>query len=284
MLLCAAVLLAPPAAAAAPVGLDRILEMVEAGVGDAIILRQVAASRPDFTVGIDEVLRLSEAGASDALIDGLMDLAGTGEPAPADPAPGAGVTAPLDDEPGFRIYRETGADGNPVIHITNLDATGRRMGGPAPDPEPAPHNAYLSRHDDVYVDARETAAPPGGPAATAPPVVVNIFTPDNEPVVIKDESDDPYLRPYVAGYLPGYYGWGRHGRRIWGPSGVPSPPGSYSHYKRYHAGDGQGHGRLYNGGLQYRALQQQGYAVPVPFHTAGAYQLNRMRANVRLGH
>lgn len=276
--------------------------MVEAGVGDPIILKQVAASGPGFTVGIDEVLALKRAGASDDLIESLMSLAGV-EPSEGDDRPAADLLPPALDgqeEESFRIFRERDEGGREVIHITNLDATGHRIGGPVAEELPAARNAYVSRDvehssggsggysgedDEGWRDGLSRSGEP------APPVIIQIFQPDAEQVAIT-RNDAGYGRaPYARGYLPGYPS-SRCGSRCYQPFGVPSPPGSWSHYKRYHAGDSPGHEGLYNGGLGYRQAARFGYPygarhghpLTVPFNTAGAAQLNRMRANVRLGH
>lgn len=269
-------------------------------MGEAIILKQVAAAGPSFTVGVPEVLALKEAGASDELIDGLMDLAGilpgqADEPVtdalPVEPSAGEGASEQ------FRIYREKDGEGREVVHITNLDAAGQRLGGPPPDDGvPAPHNTYVSRSDDHemgrYLEP-DVEPPPTSRGGAVPPVVVNVFQPDAEPVAVYEEegwSREPLGRRYVAGYLPGFYG--SHGQCRHGYIfGVPSPPGSYSHFKRFHTGGSVGHTGLYHGGLAYHRARQygfvrplSGYTLPVPFHTAGADLLNRMRANVKLGH
>lgn len=282
------------------VDLPTVLEMVETGVGDAIILKQVAAAGPSFDVGIPEVLALKRAGASDALIDGLMELAGIlpgPERASSAQAGPAGPSSLVDPPENFRISRERDGEGREIIHITNLDASGRRLGGPPPpDDPPAPRNAYVSRSGEEWVrDSDATYEPAGsGPReGGVPQVVVNVFQPDDEPVAILDDHDrygDRYGRRYAAaGYLP--VGYGRRACRHGYIFGVPSPPGSYSHFKLHHSRGTVGHTGLYNGGLAFHRARQHGFVqpltghgLPVPFQTAGAANLNRMRAGVKLGH
>ncbi len=290
--------LASPSPPPDPLEMDSILAMIEARVGDAIILRQARSAGISFTLGVEEVLSLKRAGASDELIGGLMDLepaaAGTpaGAPAGLEPAPRAGDA----EEPSFRIYSEVDVEGREVIHITNLDESGRRMGKPAPETEPAPRNAYESRGRaeepeewEAWEGGDELSPAAGGGGAAQPPVIVNVFNPVAEAAALAESAPDYYGRRLVRGYLPyvpcSHRG---HGGRHW--VGVPSPPGSWSHYKLYHSEGNFGHTGLYDGGLYWRshrggfAPHPHGRALPVPFITAGAEQLNRMRANVRLGH
>ncbi|HXI01693.1 MAG TPA: hypothetical protein VNI57_00815 [Candidatus Saccharimonadales bacterium] len=278
--------LAVPAAASAPgpLGLDQVVSLVKAGVGEPLILRQASDRGLAFDVGVDEVLALKHAGAGDSLINSLMDLAGATGASQA----GAEV-APSTSDPGeqlpFRIYTDTDENGQPVLHITNLDASGKRMGGPVQDEQPAPENAYRSRGEPAAETADEE--PASGAAAPPPQVVVNVFNPASEPVASTGEV--PVV--YPGGYLPGY---AYYGRGLLGYAGVPSPPGSWSHYKRYHAPESAGYPGLYNGTLWYRESHPaggfrgvrhlSGGALPVPFNTAGAATLDRMRSRVRLGH
>ncbi len=303
----ALVVIAMPALAASPspagpVSLDQILALVGAGVGDAIILRSAAPAGIAFTLGVDEVLALKRAGASDSLIGSLMDMvaseAMTGREAAADP-PGAGSlpSGPgSTDEPSFRIYPEVDVDGQTVIHITNLDAAGRRMGPPATEEEASPRNAYESRQDAEAHEALEPwEADPGYGAGrsqgAAPPVIVNVFNPVAEAAALSQLEPDgryasTYGRRYVGGYLPYQpcFHAGHGGRHH---VGVHAPPGSWSHYRLYHGEGAAGHADHYDGGLAWRsrhAWTAGRGALPVPFHTSGADTLNRMRANVRLGH
>lgn len=281
--------LAVPAAAATapgPLGLDQVVSLLKAGVGEPLILRQASDRGLAFAVGVDEVLALKKAGAGDSLISSLMDLAAAQDVTSAD-AKAESSTADPDEQLPFRIYTETDDQGHPVLHITNLDASGRRMGGPVRDEQPAPQNAYRSRGEP----AAEPIAEEPAAAAPPPPVVVNVFNPASEPVAVTGEV--PVAAPvvYPGGYLPGY---GYYGRGLIGYAGVASPPGSWSHYKRYHAPDSAAYPGLYNGTLLYRERHPTGCfrgfrhlsggALPVPFHTAGAATLDGLRARVRLGH
>ncbi len=307
LLVIALALIAMPALAASPspdgpLGLDQILALVGAGVGDAIILRQAAPAGIAFTLGVDEVLALKRAGASDSLIGSLMDMtapaavpgsAAAAHPTGAGSLP-SGAGSPV--EPSFRIYPEVDVEGQTVIHITNLDASGRRMGPPAAEEEAPPSNAYESRRDSEAAEGWEPwEVDPGyggGRSQGAPPpVIVNVFNPVAEAAALSElEPDSRYVSSYDRRYMGGYLPYqpcshaGHGGRHSYG---VPSPPGSWSHYMLYHGEGSIGHADLYDGGLAWRSRQPatvRAGALPVPFHTAGADSLNRMRARVRLGH
>jgi hypothetical protein len=233
--LLAGLCLAGPGSAGSPLTLDDVVSLVAAKVGDAIILRQAASSGLAFEVGVGEILKLKEAGAGDSLIEALMRLG---------PPPDAGAEPSLP----FRIFKETTSDGQEVLHITNLDASGRRIGGEVLEDHRAPLNQYASREEEAagasgrgqgYGD--DDLDP--GPAA---PVVVNVYPPQPEPVsepgwsspyVYRDPYAHLYPRGRLPGYHPGYYGGHYYGRQRL----VPSPPGSYTHFLKYHTHYGGTH-------------------------------------------
>jgi hypothetical protein len=123
--------------------------------------------------------------------------------------------------------KETTADGEEILHVTNLDASGKRIGGEI-------------RH------APETSAPPardaaeyrGSPEAPSAPVIVNIYQPPppvqggytegySSPYMYRD----PYAANYPGGILPGYYPrvYGYGGFRYGGYRGGCSWPAGGQH-------------------------------------------------------
>jgi hypothetical protein len=278
-LLFALPLLFTPSYASSPLSLDQVVSLLEAGVGEPIILRQVSGSGASFTIGVEEILTLNRAGASDDLLATLDDLTSPAE-VPPEEAEETGEAGP--GEPSFRIFKEITDDGREVMHITNLDDSGRRMGKPVEKNALAAINAYESRDDQGEYEASRAGAEP-------PPIIVNVFPPPAESGQEASPASgagyrDPYHARFVTGRLPGYYS---PYYRMRYPRGVPSPPGSYSHFKYYHSETKVGHTSLYNGTLQYRRMHQLGvhprtrlHALPVPFVTAGAGALNRMRTGI----
>jgi len=216
LLLCVSAATSAPAEPAAPPPGPTIADMValiEAGAGEALILRQVEATGTHPVIDVDAMIRLKNAGATDALIEALMDL--TDRPA---------------EEPasGFRIFTETTGTGEKVIHITNLDASGRRIGGEIP--EHARRNVIA-----------ETTASPAVSEAAPPTVYVEVYRnepePPPEPIVTGGYGviAPGYPGGIYPGYYPGWYGRGRRSGRLVGTTWSPySPPGSYSHYRQYH--------------------------------------------------
>jgi len=215
-------------ASGATVTLDDVASMLKAGVGESIILEQAGSAGISFTLGVPEILKLKEAGASDRLLESLMKLARSPRTTTAESAAGA-----PSDSPAYRIYREKTSDGEEVLHVTNLDPSGRRMGG------------------EVFDDGAVNRVDTSGPAFTGdsgprqrdyevigdrepqPPVVVNVFPPDSGPPAgYVAESPyiyrDPYAYRYVGGILPGYRTWGYGRPAVW------APPGSWTHYRLYH--------------------------------------------------
>ena len=224
----------PPASA--PVSLDDVVALLRAGVGESIILKEIGDGGPSFALGVQEVLRLKAAGAGDHLIEALMaphpgGAAMGGEPAGPEPS----------RQPGYRIYKERAADGQEVLHVTNLDEQGRRLGGESPDPVEVP-NRYDTSERGEGSGSRADRRYNGeyaviGDSAPSPPVVVNVYPPEStapvgyaggygSPYMYRD----PYAYSYPGGILPGYrpaYGYFR-------PPGTFAPPGSATHFQRSH--------------------------------------------------
>jgi len=268
----------PAAGTSPPMNLGEIVSLLKAGLGEKVILRQVHATGTRLVMTVDSLMALKAAGASDAFIEALMTDADAapvghepaGEPAGGGPSPvppnpgprdagkGAGTGRDHRDEPPIRIFMMEDDRGQRIVHITNLDENGRRIGGELPDDPPASRN----------VIAEGEAAPPvmplhgAGQAGERPPVVVNVYPPapaeEAEPVTVgfapppvSSHIVDPYNAFIPVVGAPGYSGygygynpevlppWGRPGGPYYGrPYGyggvVYSPPGSYTHFIRYH--------------------------------------------------
>lgn len=230
-------LIAPPLLFAADtVTLDDVVALLKAGVGESIILKEIGAGGPAFPVGVREVLKLKEAGASDHLIETLLTAS---RPA-GDAAALSGVQEAVRPA-AYRIYKEKSADGQEFLHVTNLDPSGRRMGGEVAETQDVPN-----RYDS---SGRESgAAPPAdrvpqreyqviGEAAPPPPVIVNVYPPG--PSVASGFGEvygspymyrDPYAYRYPGGILPGYHPYGR-----FRPPPVWAPPGSWTHFRMFHS-------------------------------------------------
>ena len=247
-------ILVGPAASASSVSFDDVVKMLEAKIGESIILRQVASSGVGFGVGVNEILALRKAGASDHLIESLMEWT-TEAPAPAGKVEPAGGQEKLP----FRIFKETTPDGEEVLHVTNLDASGRRMGGELPPRESAPRNRYEEQEPEGRESTYTVVGERGEPS---PPVVVNIYppappeTPAYEPAYLspymyRDPYDYLYPRGRLPGYYPGFYG---------GLCGV-NRPGSCSHFMMQHTHYGSG----WTGGCRASGCPHPGVTVaPAP--------------------
>lgn len=269
-------------AAARPVSLDDVLNLIKASVGDSIILRQAASAGCSFSVGVSEVLKLKEAGAGDALIESLMKI--------APPDAGQEENAAAGGEGGslpFRIFTETTPNGQKVLHVTNLDQAGRRIGGEVPPEEHVPYNLYQSREPEPARESDYGVVGNGGESAA--PVVVNVYPPSPavesyvqdgyvSPFMYRDPYDYQYPRGTLPGYYPGYFYGGYPCRNC----GVPSPPGSYSHFQNHHTHYGGNRGcSLGPRPTPYTAVQSFAQRW-IPIGPASAQQaLPRMRANVR---
>lgn len=258
-----AVAVASAALAGPAMSLDDVEALLRAGVGESVILRQLgdSPSLPPLQVG--DLIRLKAAGASDALLEQLQTAADDGAERAAAPGEAAPAAVPDADESSFRIFTEVGENGEKVLHITNLDPSGRRIGGPAGSEAPTGTNPYTPRDAEPY----EEPAWDDGYERAQPPVVVNVFPPPQEAAPARAESPyiyrDPYAYRYPGGRLPGYYGCGLNGRGY--ARGVPSPPGSYSHYLTYHGKPSQ----LYNGALAYRSKVTSGHPLGPHYRVIG---------------
>jgi hypothetical protein len=240
------------AASGEPISLDEIVALLRADVGETIIFRQLESESASLEIGVAEILILKEAGASDQLIELLMDTAGPEWSMV--PATEEGSNQEAEDEgesavsqvESLRMFKEKDDEGREYLHITNLDSSGRRLGGPARHRRETRVNEYDSSEDDRgnvrreedYDDYREED----------PPVIVNVYPPAPAETVAQHSHEDEarwprsrYASRYPGGRLPGYYGYNVRG--------VPSPPGSYSHFVSRPGHDS----KLYNGTLAYRS-------------------------------
>jgi hypothetical protein len=143
---------------------DDTLALLKAGVSEKVILRQVAATGTRLALSVPQILKLKAAGASDALLAALMGPT---------TAPAAGGARP--EGQSIRVYREKNESGEEVLHVTNLDAAGRRIGGELDDwiDSGSPHaDTLASRPADRYAgDAAESRQAP---------VIVNVYPPSME--------------------------------------------------------------------------------------------------------
>jgi len=244
----------------APLTIDQVIALLEAKVGEKVILRQIDATGTRLTMTVETLLSLKAAGASDALLEALQ-----GGIAPAAPAPiisDAAARPAMEGREGehpFRVFLMEDDEGGRVVHITNLDENGKRIGGELPPDDRASRNVVTpadpgatrgTRHDAPPAD---TGAYGGADDEQArQPVVVNVYntapaSPGDGTALIGGSEPiggDAFIYP---GIYPGYFNYGYgytpavyppHGAVVgprYGHGGVIySPPGSYSHYVRYH--------------------------------------------------
>jgi curli biogenesis system outer membrane secretion channel CsgG len=89
-----------PSAAKAVLTVDKVVAMKKAGLGDDLILKQVAKMPKGLDLSPDDMMKLKEAQASDALINALMDPKLATQPAapPASEPPPVPAPAPMPAE------------------------------------------------------------------------------------------------------------------------------------------------------------------------------------------
>ena len=164
-----------------------VVALLKAGVGEQVILGQVHATGTALALDVPDILLLKAAGAGDNLLAAL--IAGTTGGIPAG-TPG-GTPCPGSGQSQLRVYRVRGENGEEVLHVTNLDESGRRIGGELPAAErPAPPEPSFSRERD-----------PGGP------VIVNVYPQPQSELV--PQSTGGYVAGggrYLGGLYPGYLG------------------------------------------------------------------------------
>ncbi len=248
-----------------PLTIDQVIALLEAKVGEKVILKQIEATGTRLTMTVDTLLSLKAAGASDALLEALQEETNPRE-ATQEAAPVVSDSLNgIEGEHPFRVFLMEDDSGGRVVHITNLDENGRRIGGelaednrasrnvvaraeqPPPSPEPPNYREEGGREAGGYAEG-------GG----AQPVIVNVY--NNAPAPASDGTaliggsepigGDAFIN---TGIYPGYFNYGYgyspvaypHGALVgprYGHGGVIySPPGSYSHYVRYHRPYGSHH-------------------------------------------
>ena len=267
---------AAPAAKAAPLTIDQVIALLEAKVGEKVILRQIEATGTRLTMTVDTLLSLKGAGASDALLEALQE-----ETSPWQEAQDAGAAAAsespahgiVDGEHPFRVFLMEDDAGGRVVHITNLDENGKRIGGELPEDHRASRNVMApgeQPHPSYEPQASRDAGAYGGGSGTQP-VIVNVY--NNTPDQASDGTaliggSEPIGGAYIqTGVYPGYFNYGYgysptiypHGALVgprYGHGGVIySPPGSYSHYQQYHRPDGA---------HQFRGVSMYPYNYGIP--------------------
>ncbi|HET6373624.1 MAG TPA: hypothetical protein VFG76_09975 [Candidatus Polarisedimenticolia bacterium] len=242
----------PARAASTTLTVDEIIALLKGGVGEKVILMKLASAQAPPILTVDALLALKSAGASDALLETLLQPPAS--PASVDAPDGKMVPTTRVEEPSFRIYQELNAAGETVLHITNLDASGRRLGGESPTAtqanviqEPPASRARAEERFDEYEDEAGDSPGAGGREA---PVIVNVYNeqPQGDPYA-GGPSYPPYqpalypsgLYPGYPGILGGYSRGHRHGAGCGhlqrGLTGYASPPGSYTHFLLYHQQD-----------------------------------------------
>jgi hypothetical protein len=221
------ILFAGFASTPSPLTLDDVVSLLNAKVGASIILRQASSSGISFTMGVREILAMKSAGADDALIEALISRSSRkGDAASSESA----------DASSFRIYKETSEDGEEVLHITNLDEQGRRIGGEVESRADYPNRYDASAPSAAKAEREQEYSVIG---ERQPPVVVNVYPPGGEgydgveaAYVSPYQYSDPYAYLYPRGRLPGMY-YGSYGRGCGLRGGTPLP-GSYTHFMMYH--------------------------------------------------
>ena len=216
-----------------PVSLDEIERMLRSGVREDVILMQVNSVGMSSEASAADLRSLKSAGASDRLLDAIL------HPGEARPA---------------RVITRIGADGRKVVTLTNLDDSGRRLGGEVPRPvrtnvvsertaradrsparresrgavrqavrEPDPPPYQNDDSGDVYVEEVEEVEGPVGEFPSLP-----LGTPVPHLLGAQPSVVVPGLG---VGGVP--FSWGS----TWGLFAPVSPPGSWSHYLKHHHHD-----------------------------------------------
>ncbi|MFQ5700904.1 MAG: hypothetical protein ACE5HU_03570 [Acidobacteriota bacterium] len=265
--------------AAAPLSVDDIITLLKANIGEGVILEELAATRTRIIPTVEALLELKAAGASDSLLEAILESGqdptegDTDEPREVVSSPqGADPSAHADGNdvaPPFRIYTTVDENGDVIVHITNLDRSGRRIGGEIP--ETAARNVIEPRPDSpASPRAAEELRGAGSDYRTTEaneesPVVVNVYPPErSEPEHFGQGPSAfgsvgggiyPGLYPGGFGFVPGSHADGfvlapypsnhPHGLHA-GYGYTLSPPGSYSHYILYHRPYGARHFSRYH--------------------------------------
>ncbi|MGH9868928.1 MAG: hypothetical protein ACREAA_12280 [Candidatus Polarisedimenticolia bacterium] len=231
---------------AEPVSVDDIARMLRSGVQEDVILMQVNAVGVSSEPTAADLMSLKSAGASDRLLDAILHPAETG------PA---------------RVIVRVGANGRKVVHLTNLDDSGRRLGGEVPRParmnvvseavaradrrpgrrdarsaerpavrEPAPPPEAPVDTGEVYVEeVEETEGPvgefPSLPLGTPVSQLLGAQPVGFSPVPGAGFSPVPGVGFPTAPAVGFPFAWGSNLGALVAPV---SPPGSWSHYLKHH--------------------------------------------------
>lgn len=155
----AAVNAASPPVRLPPPTVPEILAMLEAGIGQTVILRMISDRGVPAVVTVPDLLVLRSAGAADPLLEALA-----GGPAEAV----SGVLVPSTTG-GLRTWVEIADHGERVLHVTNLDPDGRRIGGEISSAE----RRHLAS-GTIPVERRDAEA--DREEISTAPVVVNVYT------------------------------------------------------------------------------------------------------------
>ena len=241
----------------APLTLDQIIALLEAKVGERVILRQIESTGTRLTMTVDTLLSLKAAGASDTLLEALQKETAPEPVADSKPKPTVPVPAEAMEGGPFRVFLMEDDSGGRVVHITNLDENGRRIGGEIPEDSRASRNVVARDEYESPPSGRHEGSS-GEPGAYSggsgqQPVIVNVYNdspgsaPANDGVAIIGGSEpiggDAFIN---TGIYPGYFNYGYGYSPVVAPHGavvgprygyggiIYSPPGSYSHYVRYH--------------------------------------------------
>jgi hypothetical protein len=119
----------------ASVSMDEIIKLSELKTSDDVILQLIQKEGLDKPVTSNDVVYLKQHGVSDRVVKYMMKL--NGKEATVQLPPQEGEATQLSEN--MRSYYTTGKNGKKIRVVTNLDKTGKRMGGEVlPEPEPAP--------------------------------------------------------------------------------------------------------------------------------------------------
>jgi hypothetical protein len=185
------ILLAFSTFVSAAVSLDDIVNLSKSKASDEVILRLIEKEGIARPVTSKDVIFLKQQGVSDRVVQYLVKL--------------SSIEQPVGTEKNLRSYYTTNKTGKRIRVVTNLDESGKRMGGEIP-PDPSPV-------------VPETAA-----YRPEPPQEIRI--------VVENDSrrEDPYIEEYVDDryampdsfyspytpyypYYPGYPLYPNHGGR-----------------------------------------------------------------------
>jgi hypothetical protein len=232
-----------------PLSIAEVERLLRSGVGEPVILTHLAAVGTSAAVTAADLVALRAAGASDGLLEAVLAMRS------------------VDDA---RAYTRVGPDGRLVLHLTNLDSRGRRLGGEVPDA--ARVNVVQTAARQPEADSAVTRSPRPRrtarslPAAQGPILAGSIPAgpPDEDPIddpglteTMVEEIEEQqhgefpslplgtpvssFVHPglvhpgFVHPGVPWTGGFPAVHPGLFVPSVAPvSPPGSWSHYLKHH--------------------------------------------------